>query len=378
VLANPEEHLLADWGRERLEAKGVRLEAFAIHDFWANVAGGLSQGGGVIGNMNLIMSLDTGKMGLWEDGTFVFWGLGVYGRRPSRTLGDFQYTSSIDAPSSVDLYEGYYQHSFLDGSLDVLAGIHDFSLEFAILDYAYTLIGSSFITPPTITQYPLSFYPTTGLGSRASVTFTDEMYGMFGVYDGSPTNYNEQHQRTWSISKREGIYSIAELGWKENEREKPHFKVALGAWHNSGSFIDMTDQERRGNYGSYFLAERQLWQEREGDAQGLGMFLQVGQSQNDRNVCPWYYGTGFSYTGLFNGRDQDVLAIGLADAFFSSNFKEFNSTDNDSERVWEMNYRMRVSSSTTITPDVQYVMNPYADPDTSDALIFYLRTEVAL
>ena len=378
VLADPEEHLLGDLGRGKLEAEGVRIEAFAMNDFWANVAGGLSKGGGVMGNMNLILSLDTGKMGLWEDGAFVFWGIGVYGRRPSEVVGDFQFTDSIDAPDSVEFYEGYYEHSFLDGSIDVLAGIHDFSLEFAILDYAYTLINSSFITPPTITQYPVSFYPTTGLGTRASLKISDEIYGLIGAYDGEPANFDDDRKRTWEISKRGGIYSIAEIGWLEDEKEKPHTKVALGAWFNSGTFTDSIGQEHTGNYGTYLLAERQLWQELEGQAQGLGMFLQVSQARNDRNTCPWYYGTGFSYTGLFPGRDEDVAAIGLADAFFSSNFKNYYDTDDASERVWEINYRMRVLSSTTITPDVQYVMNPYANPDIEDALIFYLRTEVAL
>jgi porin len=378
VLADPEEHLLGDLGRGKLEDEGVRIEAFAMHDFWAHVSGGLSRGGGVMGNMNLIVSLDTAKMGLWEDGAFVLWGIGVYGRRASSTVGDFQYTSSIDAPDSAELYEGYYEHSFLDGSLDIAAGIHDFSLEFAILDYAYTLINSSFVTPPTITQYPLSFYPTTGLGTRAALKFSEELYGLLGAYDGEPANFNDYRERTWSISKFEGIYSIAEIGWKEDEKTKPHTKVALGAWFNSGTYTDATGQERTGNYGTYLLAERQLWQEIEGEEQGLGMFVQVSQARNDRNTCPWYYGTGFSYTGLFTGRDQDVAAIGVADAFFSSNFKDYYETDNNSERAWEVNYRMRILPSTTITPDVQYVMNPYANPDAQDALIFYLRTEVAL
>jgi len=121
-----------------------------------------------------------------------------------------------------------------------------------------------------------------------------------------------------------------------------------------------------------------VWQEATGSKEGLGMFLQISQARNDRNTCPWYYGTGFSYTGLIRGRDEDVAAIGVADAFFSSNFKDHYDTDDASERVFELNYRIPVLSSTTVTPDVQYVMNPYANPDAGDALIFYLRTEVAL
>ena len=331
-----------------------------------------------MGNTNLILNLDTEKLGWWKDGTFVFWGIGVYGRRPSQVVGDFQYTSSIDAPAGLEFYEGYYEHSFLNGSLDVLAGIHDFTLEFAILDYAYTLINSSFMTPPTITQYPLSFYPTTGLGTRASVKFTDQIYGLFGAYDGETANPAEPRGQAWGISKGGGIYSIAEIGWNEENKKKHHMKVALGGWFDSGSFTDALGQDHTGNYGTYLLAERQLWQEVKGQQQGVGMFVQVSQARNDRNTCPWYYGTGISYTGILPGRDKDVAAFGIAHAFFSSDFKEHYHTDNRSEQVWELNYRIRVLSSTTITPDVQYVMNPYANPNAQDALILYLRTEVAL
>jgi hypothetical protein len=45
VLADPEDHLLGDLGRGKLEEEGVRIEVFAMHDFWANVSGGLSRGG---------------------------------------------------------------------------------------------------------------------------------------------------------------------------------------------------------------------------------------------------------------------------------------------------------------------------------------------
>jgi porin len=278
----------------------------------------------------------------------------------------------------VELYEAYYEHAFMDGSVDLVAGVHDFTLEFAILDYAYTLINSSFMTPPTITQYPLSFYPTTGLGTRASVKFTDEMYGLLGAYDGQTSTSNNSRDTTLNISKGGGLYSIAELGWREDEKGKPHMKVAVGGWFNSGNFTDSVGDEHTGNYGTYLLGERQLWQEVPGTEQGVGLFMQVSQARNDRNTCPWYYGTGLSYTGALPGRDEDVTAFGVAHAFFSSDFKERYDTDNASEQVWEVNYRIRALSSTTITPDVQYVINPYANPNAQDALLFYLRTEVAL
>lgn len=380
VLANPEEHLLGDLGRGELEANGIRFEAFNMSDFWANAQGGHNRGGGVIGNMNLILTLDTEKMKLWDNGAFVFWGIGIYGRQSSLSVGDYQYSSSIDAPQDVDPYEMYYEHKFLDGSIDVLAGIHDFTLEFAVLDYAYTMLNSSFITPSTITQMPYSFYPSTGPGTRAFVKMTDSLYLLIGAYDGDTANFTNPRHQTWAISKQGGIYSISELGWDlEGAAQRYHTKVALGGWYNSGTTVDYYGEDVTGNYGTYLLGEQELWREHPDDPeQGLGVFAQVGQADNVVNINPWYFGAGLRYEGLIPGRDQDVAAFGYAHAQMSSRYQDYVGSTEQSERVWELSYRARVTKSIALTPDVQYVINPYINPDLSNALVFYLRTEVAL
>lgn len=380
ILANPEEHLLGDLGRGELEKAGIRFEAFNVSDFWANTKGGHNRGGGVIGNMNLILTLDTEKMKLWNNGAFVFWGIGIYGRQSSLAVGDYQYSSSIDAPDSVDPYEMYYQHTFLDDSLEVLAGIHDFTLEFAVLDYAYTLLNSSFATPSTITQMPYSFYPYTGPGTRAFAKLTEELYLLVGAYDGDTANFTNPRHQTWAISKQGGIYSIGELGLDvEGAAKRYHTKVALGGWYNSGTTVDYYGDDSSGNFGTYLLGEQELWREHSDDPeQGLGFFTQVGQADGQVNINPWYFGAGVRYEGLIAGRDQDVAAFGYAHAQMSSRYREYVGATADSERVWELNYRAQLTKSITLTPDVQYVMNPYVNPELSDALIFYLRTEVAL
>ena len=370
--------LLGDLGRGKLEEQGIHLELFAIHDIWANVDGGNNRGLGVMGNMNAILTLDTDKLGLWDSGEFVFWGIGVYGRRPSLAVGDFQYTSSIDAFDTFEPYEMYYKHTFADGDIDVLAGIHDFTLDFATLDYGFSLVNSSFYTPSTITQIPYSFYPTTGLGTRVSAHLSENAYLMAGLYDGQPANIQHMRGKNWGISAREGIYSIAEVGWRESNENNHHMKVALGGWTNSGTYEDVNGVERSSNSGSYFLAERQLWREGTAGRQGFGALLQVGQAQSDRNFNPWYFGGGVRYEGLFEGRDEDILSLGYAHAETSSRYRSLNEGTPSSERVFELCYRARVAPDITLSPDVQYVINPLMNPGVPDALIFYLRTEVAL
>lgn len=378
VEAEEEAPLLGDHGRRQLSDDGYTIEALAIHDIWGNARGGKYRGVGVLGNFNLILTVDTAKAGWWDDGELVLYGIGVYGRRPSLAVGDYQYTSNVDAFDTVEPYEAYYKHRFLDGSVDVLAGVHDFSIEFSIIDYGFVFINSSFFTPSTITQNPYSFYPFTGLGTRVRADITDDVYLMAGVYDGKPGDFQNPRAARLGLSKREGFYSISEVGWVESDESKPHAKIAFGAWHNSGDFEDINGVGRSSNYGTYLIGERQIWQEVDGSSQGLGAFFQVGQAQADRNFNPWYFGGGLHYKGFFEGRDEDVLGFGYAHAEVSSAFRLDNPRADHSERTFELCYRAQVVRAVTVTPDIQYVVNPSMNPDLANSLIFYLRTEVAL
>lgn len=374
----PAEGLLGDLGRSELAEKGVVLEAFAIHDIWANVAGGNNRGLGVMGNTHIILSLDTSKLGMWDDGQFVFWGIGVYGRRPADTVGDFQYTSSINGYDNFEPYEMFYEHSFADGAISVLAGIHDFTLDFATLNYGWSFINSSFWTPSTITQNPYSFYPNTGLGTRLSAHLTDQAYILAGLYDASPTSLDRMRAKDWSISAREGIYSIAEIGWRETDENHHYMKLALGGWHTSGTFEDVNGVERNSNAGAYLVAERLLWREGAAGTQGLGALFQAGQAQSDRNFNSLYFGAGLRYQGLLEGHDEDELGLGYMHAEASSRYRSLNDGTPSSERTLELFYRARVSKDIALVPDVQYVANPLGNIGVPDSLIFYLRTEVAL
>ena len=163
---------------EEEEEGAYSLGALVMHDAWGNVRGGDHRGAGVMGNFILTGAIDTEKAHWWDDGKFALDSIAVYGRRPSLAVGDYQYTSSIDAYDTVELYQAYYQHSFLDDDVSVLAGIHDYTTEFAVLSYGFAFVNSSFYTPSTITQLPYSFYPFTGLGARV-FTRINEDYSIF-------------------------------------------------------------------------------------------------------------------------------------------------------------------------------------------------------
>lgn len=371
--------LLPDWGRTQLEKKGYLLKTTTVDDFWANVRGGVHRGVGVVGALNVSLTVDTTKAGWWKDGELVVYGLGMYGQKPTNAMGDFQFASSIEGyDEHVALYEAYYKHSFADGAFTLLAGIRDFTLEFAVLDYGWDTINSSFLTIPTITQEPYSFFPHTGPGAEASVRLADEFSLKGGVYDGEPTNPEEVGSRDWSISKQGGLYYISELRWEKVEQEICRRKVALGAWMNTGTFKDVNDQERTSNSGSYLLGQSEVWREDGTLDEGLGVMAQVGQASSDRNFIPWYFGGALRYKGPIPDREADVITLGYNFAQISETYRSNNEGIGTSERVVELAYRARVTREIYMTPDIQYIMDPSGELALANDVALFIRTEVAL
>ena len=371
--------ILPDLGRTELAQEGYTIEAYTVNDSWANTRGGNYRGVGVIGNLGLVLTVDTTKAGLWENGELVVYGLGIYGRQPSKAVGDFQYTSAIDAVQEVELYEAYYKHSFNDGGVTVLAGIHDFTLDFATIDYGFDFIQSSFYTPSTITQEPYSFYPYTGLGMNTSIQLTEEEYLKLGAYDGTPSNPVNPHAMKLTISKGGGIYSIAEVGRVvKGNAETLHSKIAGGTWYDSANYEDVNGVDRNNNWGSYIVGEQDLWREPGSTDQGFAVLGQVGQAVADRNFNPWYFGTALRYKGAIEGRDDDIVGVGYLHAQTSSRYRSLNEGTGTSERVAELSYRAVITPYLVLTPELMYVMDPYGDTSKTDALIAYIRSEIEL
>lgn len=360
------------------ETTGLELYALAMQDVYANTTGGASRGGGIVGNVLLSLTLRTKEFGWWDGGKMVVEGIGVYGRMPSEVIGDYQFTSSIDAPDTVELYQMYYEHSFLDGRVSLLAGIHDYSLDFAVVEYGWDFIHSSFWTPSTMTQFWWSFYPSTGLGTRGKLQLSDSAYLMAGVYDGNPTNQENYREIDWGLSKRDGAHTLVELGVSESAEGKRPYKLAMGWWYNSGEFEAADGGIMHANSGAWIVGQTLLVAENEGYDQGLGGFFQVGQADNTRNFNSWYFGAGLRYKGIVESRPDDLLAVAWGRAEIGSTYRNANPGTDSFEGTAELTYRAVVRPWLTLQPAVQLVTNPGANPDYDDAVVLYLRSEIVL
>ncbi len=374
------QHLLGDWGGAQswLEKNGITSESIITFDMVNNVSGGIKRDRAWLGNYDLSFLVDTEKASLWSGGTWFVYFLGNAGDDPTEIVGDLQASNNIESPNTFKLYEFWYEHAFSPTGSSVLLGLHDYNSEFDSLEYASSLINSSFGIQIDISQAGPSIFPTTALATRLKLVSSENNYLLAAVYDGVPGDPNNDHGTHIKLDRSDGYFTALEIGTQSEGTDRaPYQKYALGGWYHSTDFEDFNAGERSYNQGFYLIAERSLWQEAEYE-QGLGVFLQSGWAKADRNQIGSYFGAGLSYTGLFDGYDEDVLSFGVAHARNSNEFKDLNTENTNSETAIELTYRAVIKPWLSIQPDLQFIINPGTSSDIDNAVLLGIRTEVAM
>ena len=153
-----------------------------------------------------------------------------------------------------------------------------------------------------------------------------------------------------------------------------------GFWYHSGNFDDVSSVDDNGspvqyeaNYGGYGIIDQMLWQESEG--QGLSVFLTGGVAPKNRNTVDSHLGGGINYIGLIPGRDKDQIGFAVSHASISNKKREAEGIDSG-ETVLEGTYRFVLNDNITLQPDIQYIIDPSADPAVKNATVVAVRFEM--
>lgn len=380
--------------RAELEAKGVTFEAVYTGEVDSNLSGGIKRGTTYLGNFDAIMDVDTEKAGLWPGGQFHVYGLDNHGAKKltGEIVGDLQTVSNIEAPRVFKLYELWYEHRFLGERFSVLMGLHDLNSEFAASSYGSLYINSSFgIQPDISANVPVSIFPVTAPAVRLKAKPHDSLEILAAVYDGDPQESGvNKHGAHFHLNSKQGVMAIGEidLNYKVQFFESGLLPGTLkvGAWSHSGDADALTSVDDNGdpvryksNYGFYGILDQTVYCEK--DEQGLGIFVQIGGSpdekNDDRNLVDFYVGGGLNYHGLLPGRDEDDFGIAVASASISDRVRGVETRD-ENETTVEVTYRLKLNDSWSLQPDLQWVFNPGAEPSVKDAVVAGIRFEVGL
>lgn len=316
---------------------------------------------------------------MWRNGTFNIYLLANSGGDPSTRIGDFQIASNIEADNTFKIYEAWYEHRFLDDKFSILGGLHDYNSEFYMLEYGSFFINSSFGIAPEVSQVGPSIFSTTALASRLSLQPVENTYLKAVVYDGVPGDPGEPKGTHINFDRGDGLFLGIEgaLLAGKDPFESGYYKLGLGGWFHTMEFEDFNGITRDDNNGLYFIGEKNLFSE-ETSSQGLGMFLQLGFAETDRNQIDLYIGAGINYKGLIPNRNEDVFGMAVAHASTSDDFINANPGTDNGETAVELSYQFGITPWLIVQPDLQYIINPGMVSTVNDALVFDLRLMIYL
>lgn len=391
--------LLGDWGgsRSALAEKGIRFGLQNQTELWGNLMGGRRQAIEYDGLATTSLCIDLGKAAQWKGATFFANGFQIYGPGPSiPLLGALQLVSNIEATPSTKLYDLWFEQQLFGGKVLVRFGQQGANDEFMIAPYAGVLLNSSFGYPAALAiDLPSGGpnYPLAVPFVRLFYTPTQELSMMAGVFTDDPAppgagdpQLRDRHGTAFRLNDH--ALSFTELwfspGLLTSLGTPGTYK--LGAWFATGPFTDeLRDTHglslanpasngipavHSGDYAIYGIINQMLWRKPNTMTQGIGYFLEIMHTPDDRNLSDWFIEAGLNWTGPLPGRSHDQAAIAVTYAGIGAAARQFSrdvvfysglgTPYAQGEPIIEATYHLRLTPWVKVQPDLQYVINPGA------------------
>lgn len=380
--------LTGDWGGKRAEwaAKGVTLDFSHKSDLIAIVDGGMARDTSWLGYTDVQLGLDLDKLMGWGGTTaFMQYHSDLGGKPNGNEAGSFMGVDNIEVGyNTAQFSQLWLEKTLMDDRLAVLFGLYAMDSEFYVTDTSGLFLHPSMGMSAEIAQTGVNgppVYPTASLGTRIKYT-NEQGYLQLAVLDGVPGDPNYPYGTQVGLDEGDGTIAIAELAWQSADAEGVS-KAAIGYWRYSAKFDDLTDLDgsgnpvKRRNNGWYVLAERTLSSEAGNAAQGLAGFARFGTASADINQSNWSASAGLTYTGLFDGRDDDVAGIAFTTSHAGSKYRSANASDSH-EMMIEATYKFQLQPWISVQPAVQRILNPGMDPTLDDAWVIGTRIEIVL
>jgi len=357
---------------------GIELSATYTGEAWRNTQGGLRRGSVYIENLEGAIELDAERALGWEGASLrvsAFWN--DNDTLSETFVGDLQAVSGKDAAGGVRLYEAWVRQAFEAGAVKV--GVIDLNSELGVNNTATIFANGAQGLGLDLAQVGHngpSVFPATGLGILGEVRIKGHWTAKVGAFDGLPRGFEPPRGSLFRIDPDDGVLAIAELT-HESDNEA---RFAVGMWRHTAEFDAMDSSlGRASSTGGYALVEAPLakWGERR-----LEGFVRMGLADPDSEEIAAAYSAGVVLRGPLLGFEDEALGLGFTSVQTGRPHRRAQARRGGAvdkhETAVELTYRAQVTPWLTVQPDVQYVINPGADPALKDALVVGFRFEVAL
>ncbi len=359
------------------------LKGYYVGEFWRNGRGGLETGSAYLTDAAVSVAREIDAPGGGANARlFAQFMWNNSARFSERFVGDLQSVSNIDAGRAARVYELWYEHPVADDA-SVRVGLYDLNTEFDAIETAGLFINGSHGIGA---EYGLSgengpsIFPVTSLAARFDWRPIAAGTLRYALLDGVPGDRSDPSRAAVDLGGGDGVLHALEYV----HRLDGGTRLGIGGWLYSAGFRRIGGDgasEGKGNGGFYGFAEGPVYTAR-GNGIEVRAFLRYGVADDAFNPVAAYLGAGVVVTGLIAPRPDDRLGFAVASARTGKPFRRERalagmSTDRH-DTSFEFTYSVRISDWLRLQPDVQYILNPGADPALANSLVFGLRIEVAL
>jgi porin len=369
-----------DWGgaRTHLEDNGITFNGSLTTDWGTVLLGGLRQKGSSRTLLDLNVAFDLETLAGIEGGTVYADYYSTDGRGGSEDVGDYLGVSNIYTGDNVhQLAELWYEQWLFEKKARLKVGKVDANYEFAYFKTA-TADFVSYGAYNNLVLFPVfPTIPNPATGVNLFVYPTDRWYAGVGFYDGSVAEGVNTGRRGPSTFFDGGAYFlVGETGFTwEQAGTWGQGRANLGVWYSTADVVAFDGDEEDGQAGFYLMAEQQITRRGEGDlaSKGLWGFAQYARGDDDVNPVANQFTLGVATFGTFASRDNDGAGLML-------NWLDMSDADGAGFESDEWNleayYKIQVTPAISVTPDVQYVINPSGSRDVDDAVVAQVRINI--
>jgi hypothetical protein len=319
------------WGgvRTKLEQHGLHIDVDYVAETFARDLDTI----GYRANLDVLVTLDTEKAGLWRGGNVLVYGQDAHGDGVSDELGLVMPVSFYEAGDFTQVSELWLLQE-LPGRLTLRLGKQDANRDFAAPRFGGNFMNSSYGVLPTT---PMPSFPAPALGASLSLQATPWLALRTGVYDGAP---RMESFAGAAFEKGAGVFSPGALVVGRGADGPRDLSCQLGGWHHS-------DLDTGGAFAIAELLLRLLPRE-DGSPRSVQLFARgqwepnADASRADAPVADLYLGGGVTAHGLLEA--DHTIGIGAG----------YVSLDGDDEGFVEIFSKWRPATWFTVEPDAQF------------------------
>lgn len=366
--------LTGDWGglRNYMAQKGVTLDTYMTQVLQGVTNGGKSSQWETGGRGDMLLKVDTGKMGLWPGGFLTAELEGNWGRTVN------SYTGSLMAVNNNPLYPIPQRESvalsalnfaqFLSPYIGVMAGKFDTIIagdrnEFAhgkgeaqfmnlafnvnptlAMTIPYSTLGAGLIILPT--KDPNAAVVTVSALSSEGIA---NSAGFSNLNANSMTFVGEARVKTDFFGKT----GHQLIGYSYSNKDFTSLDQRLGPFFQSRNIM-----EHKGSWAAFYNFDQYIYEPEKGSGRGLGIFARFGTSDGDPNPLHYFMSAGVGGKGLILGRPLDRFGVGYYYIDVTSpsariGLREWQFLRD--EQGFEAFYNIAITPWAQLTPDIQVI-----------------------